>query len=156
MGPGASTSQVVTYEGIRGWSIPDSNTNGLTTPDLNCEGFVGTSTAVVIAQPNFGSNGNLPDIADWKFRLTDSVNRIPGDTAAWVFGFTGSNSSFAACTEPTTFQSASTLQLKLPGTDTVTTSTFQYWQVWAKCTSTGNTQPGSIDLARLPGVYAGP
>lgn len=119
---------------------------------LNGTGFAAVSDAVILADIDYGAAGGLPDQATLRLMLADAVNRIPGDTAAWTFSATGSDSANPAAA--TTYQSAAALVLKVPSSDTTLSTAKQYWRVRAICTSAGSVLPGSFDLARFPGVYA--
>ena len=120
----------------------------------NALGYAATSDALLLADLDYGSSGGLPDQASIRLALADAINRYPAESASWTFSLTGSDTSAAACTGATTYQTAAALTLKAPGTDTAVTTAKRYWRLRAIATSASSTQAGSIDLARIPGVYA--
>jgi hypothetical protein len=120
--------------------------------NLNAIGYAATSDAITLGVWDAGTNTTmLPDITAMRLLLADWENRRPGDAATWTYSLTGSTSAPGAAT---TYQSASTLNLKSPSTDTTLSTAQKCWTLRAICTSSGSTQAGSIDTSVLRGLYA--
>lgn len=103
-------------------------------------------TVKLIASADFGS-AVTPSQAKLRLRAAGSINRLPGDAGTWLFGCTGSNSPNPAA--PTTLQAAASLTLKDAGTDTPASSAYRYWALYAQASSSGGTQPASLDTALI-------
>lgn len=111
-----------------------------------CFGYAATGETIKLIASWNARNKATPNIAALRLDLADAINRLPGDAAAWTFGCTGSSSANPAA--PTTLQSAASLTLKQPGTDTAADAAgYQYWALFAACASSGGAQSGSIDTA---------
>lgn len=146
----ANTAPVGIVSGFRAYNDPDQS-GYPTSGGLDATGYASAGDALVVADLDFGTNGALPDIATLRLMCADAVNRLPGDAATWTWSMTGSASSAPA--EATTYQSAASLTLKQPGTDTAEGTARRYWRLRVKAASSGSTQAGSLDLSRIPGVY---
>lgn len=114
---------------------------------INSTGFPTTSDSIIIGVFDYGTSKGLPDITNTRLILADSINKLPGDSASWTWSFTGSDSASPAAA--TTYQSAVSLNLKQPNSDTTETVARQYWTLRAICSSTSSIQPGSLDLSRM-------
>lgn len=101
-------------------------------------------TIKLIASADFGHDV-LPSQTKMRLILADAINRIDNGTGTWTFGITSSGAINPSA--PATLQAASAVELKLSGTDTVTTTPQRYWAVFASCASTDGEQEGNLDTA---------
>lgn len=108
-------------------------------------GFTASTAALIIAEPDMGSAGGVIDMTTLRLWL---AALLEGDATA-TFSLTVSDTSLAACTEATTYQSAATLQAKDPGSDTEQTSARRYGRLRVKVTSTASIQHLTLRLAAL-------
>jgi len=148
----AGTGPVGTISGWRSYREPTLSALTGLQDNWNSLGYAATSDAILLADLDYGTAGGLPDQATIRLALADAVNRYPAEAATWTFSFTGSDSASPAAA--TTYQSAAALVLKAPSSDTTVSTAKRYWRLRAIATSTSSIQAGSIDLSRIPGVYA--
>ena len=144
----ANTPPVGIVSGFRSYHTQDQS-GYATSGGLDFTGYASASDAILLADLDMGSGlSRLPDITAVRLMLADAVNRVPGDAATWTWSLTGSDS--AAPAGATTYQSAASLTLKQPSSDTTETVGRRYWRLRAKAESASGTQPGSLDLSRIP------
>lgn len=146
----ANTPPVGVVSGFRSYHSQDQS-GYATSGGLDFTGYASAGDALVVGDFDFGTDGALPDISTLRLMCADAVNRLPGDAATWTWSMTGSASSAPA--EATTYQSAASLTLKQPSSDTAQNTACRYWRLRVKAASSSSTQAGSLDLSRIPGVY---
>lgn len=147
----ANTPPVAVFSGLRTYSSQEGHRLVAGSQNLDFTGYASAGDAMVVGDFDFGTDGALPDLATLRLMCADAVNRLPGDAATWTWSMTGSASSAPAAA--TTYQSAASLTLKQPSSDTAESTARRYWRLRVKAASSGSTQAGSLDLSRIPGVY---
>ena len=148
----AGTGPVGTFSGWRSFREPTLGALVGLQDNWNSLGYAAATDALLLADLDYGSSGGLPDQATARLMLADAINRYPAESASWTFSFTGSDSASPAAA--TTYQAAAALVLKAPSSDTTVTTAKRYWRLRAIATSASSIQAGSLDLARIPGIYA--
>lgn len=118
-------------------------------------GFAPTADVVALFHAS-EATAWLPDLTLNRLALADAVNRLPGDAGTVTWALVGSDTSLAACVpfDAGSYAAAASVVRTEPVAGATITTAKLYWKLWVKVVSASGFQAASIDLARIPGLYA--
>lgn len=117
-------------------------------------GFAATSDVItLIASGDYGAAKGLPLIALARKMAKDAINRLPGDSALWTLVLVGDDSDPTPGPGSATYADADTFTLQ-DSSGAVISTAKRYWAWYAQAASASGTEPGSIDLSILRGLFA--